>query len=107
MRAFLSLPLPSTPPQPLEGHRSRSLQTDKKLKVDFVDRPLPTPKFLRTQSHAFMSEDGLPQPIESYIVADAAAVIKHAKRQQYLQWLLAVLRSAHVTPPLTACSSSR
>ncbi|KAF8172856.1 hypothetical protein K438DRAFT_2055814 [Mycena galopus ATCC 62051] len=112
MRAFLSLPLPSTPPQPLEGHRSRSLQTDKKLKVDFVDRPLPTPKFLRTQSHTFMSEDGLPQPIESYIVADAAAVIKHAKRRRYLQWLLAVLRSAHelcdlhLVPEVEALSSA-
>ncbi|KAJ7218784.1 L-glutamine D-fructose 6-phosphate amidotransferase [Mycena haematopus] len=85
------------------------VKTDKKLKVDFVDvefagqendvkvdMPPPTPssllapptispKVLRTQSRAFMSEDGLPQPIEFYIASDAAAVVEHTKRVLYLE----------------------
>ncbi|KAJ7359678.1 hypothetical protein DFH08DRAFT_846715 [Mycena albidolilacea] len=85
------------------------VKTDKKLKVDFVDVefagqendakvdvPPPTPssllapptispKVLRTQSRAFMSEDGLPQPIEFYIASDAAAVVEHTKRVLYLE----------------------
>ncbi|KAJ7668038.1 L-glutamine D-fructose 6-phosphate amidotransferase [Mycena rosella] len=86
------------------------VKTDKKLKVDFVDvefagqdndvkvdslqpqspssmlaPPSISPKVLRTQSRAFMSEDGLPQPIEFYIASDAAAVVEHTKRVLYLE----------------------
>jgi len=84
------------------------VKTDKKLKVDFVDvefagqendgkvdvpptpssllaPPTTNPKVLRTQSRAFMSEDGLPQPIEFYIASDAAAVVEHTKRVLYLE----------------------
>ncbi|KAF9528618.1 L-glutamine D-fructose 6-phosphate amidotransferase [Crepidotus variabilis] len=84
------------------------VKTDKKLKVDFVDVefagqdnekqldnlsspsallavPSPSPKVLRTQSRAFMSEDGLPQPIEFFIASDAAAIIEHTKRVLYLE----------------------
>ncbi|KAJ7649587.1 hypothetical protein B0H17DRAFT_1215280 [Mycena rosella] len=86
------------------------VKTDKKLKVDFVDvdfarqdndakvdslqpqlpgsmlvPPTISPKFLRTQSHTFMSEDGLPQPIKFYIALDAAAVIEHTKCVLYLE----------------------
>ncbi|TFK26088.1 L-glutamine D-fructose 6-phosphate amidotransferase [Coprinopsis marcescibilis] len=84
------------------------VKTDKKLKVDFVDVefagqdntesrveqpatssllavPTQTPKVLRTQSRAFMSEDGLPQPIEFFIASDAAAIIEHTKRVLYLE----------------------
>ncbi|KAJ7432212.1 hypothetical protein B0H11DRAFT_2176961 [Mycena galericulata] len=86
------------------------VKTDKKLKVDFVDvefagqdndakvdslqpqspsgmlaPPSANPKVLRTQSRAFMSEDGLPQPIEFYIASDAAAVVEHTKRVLYLE----------------------
>ncbi|KAJ7918417.1 hypothetical protein B0H13DRAFT_291040 [Mycena leptocephala] len=86
------------------------VKTDKKLKVDFVDvefagqdndskvealqaqspssllaPPTISPKVLRTQSRAFMSEDGLPQPIEFYIASDAAAVVEHTKRVLYLE----------------------
>ncbi|KAJ7634534.1 hypothetical protein FB45DRAFT_909122 [Roridomyces roridus] len=87
------------------------VKTDKKLKVDFVDvefagqdndamigdAGLPTspssllappsanPKVLRTQSRAFMSEDGLPQPIEFYIASDASAIVEHTKRVLYLE----------------------
>ncbi|KAF8175541.1 nucleophile aminohydrolase [Pholiota molesta] len=73
------------------------VKTDKKLKVDFVDVEFAgqdsndnstlqpstpngllgvpaNPKVLRTQSRAFMSEDGLPQPIEFFIASDAAAI---------------------------------
>jgi len=82
------------------------VKTDKKLKVDFVDvefagqdaeakvvEGIPTspstlltpPKVLRTQSRQFMSEDGLPQPIEFFIASDAAAVVEHTKRVLYLE----------------------
>ncbi|KAJ2914440.1 hypothetical protein MD484_g5965, partial [Candolleomyces efflorescens] len=83
------------------------VKTDKKLKVDFVDVefagqdntesrveappsnllavPTATPKVLRTQSRAFMSEDGLPQPIEFFVASDAAAIIEHTKRVLYLE----------------------
>jgi len=47
--------------------------------------PTVNPKVLRTQSRAFMSEDGLPQPIEFFIASDAAAVVEHTKRVLYLE----------------------
>ncbi|KAH9956268.1 L-glutamine D-fructose 6-phosphate amidotransferase [Russula dissimulans] len=88
--------------------------TEKKLKVDFVDvefsgqesgpdqnivsTPLPpttsggllappivNSKIMRTQSRAFMSEDGLPQPIEFFVASDAAAIVEHTKRVLYLE----------------------
>ncbi|KAI0266500.1 hypothetical protein BC834DRAFT_874899 [Gloeopeniophorella convolvens] len=86
------------------------VKTDKKLKVDFVDvefagqddqkiveslspaspggllaPPIVNPKILRTQSRAFMSEDGLPQPIEFFVASDAAAIVEHTKRVLYLE----------------------
>ncbi|KAM6503360.1 hypothetical protein JOM56_000303 [Amanita muscaria] len=87
------------------------VKTDKKLKVDFVDvefsgqedrvdrldalqptsssallvPPPVNPKVMRTQSRAFMSEDGLPQPIEFFIASDAAAIVEHTKRVLYLE----------------------
>jgi len=85
------------------------VKTDKKLKVDFVDvefagqdndkkvdslptspssllaPPTANPKVVRTQSRAFMSEDGLPQPIEFFIASDAAAIVEHTKRVLYLE----------------------
>jgi len=90
------------------------VKTDRKLKVDFVDVELhndeqrveeqqvpsglltvPTgnaasqtpvgPKLRRSQSRAFMSEDGMPQPIEFFVASDASAVIEHTKRVLYLE----------------------
>jgi len=83
------------------------VKTDKKLKVDFVDVeiagqdsteplneqasnsllsvPTASHKVTRTQSRAFMSEDGLPQPIEFFIASDASAIIEHTKRVLYLE----------------------
>ncbi|KAG8905021.1 glutamine--fructose-6-phosphate transaminase (isomerizing) [Tulasnella sp. 403] len=89
------------------------VKTEKKLKVDFVDVELPqgeaeekldelapsppsssllavpgvttAQKIARTQSRAFMSEDGLPQPIEFFIASDASAIIEHTKRVLYLE----------------------
>ncbi|KAG9009288.1 glutamine--fructose-6-phosphate transaminase (isomerizing), partial [Tulasnella sp. 427] len=91
------------------------VKTEKKLKVDFVDVEIPAgeaedklddlapggppassllavpgaattaQKIARTQSRAFMSEDGLPQPIEFFIASDASAVIEHTKRVLYLE----------------------
>ncbi|PKI84794.1 glutamine--fructose-6-phosphate transaminase (isomerizing) [Malassezia vespertilionis] len=42
-------------------------------------------KLLRSQSRAFLSEDGVPQPIEYFIASDASAVIEHTKRVLYLE----------------------
>jgi len=43
------------------------------------------PKIRRSQSRAFMSEDGMPQPIEYFVASDASAVIEHTKRVLYLE----------------------
>ncbi|KZV85143.1 isomerising glucosamine-fructose-6-phosphate aminotransferase [Exidia glandulosa HHB12029] len=86
------------------------VKTQKKLKVDFVDvefagEPgeaniavpasdskslLAVPassgaKVFRTQSRAFFSEDGVPEPIEFYVASDASAVIEHTKRVLFLE----------------------
>ncbi|EPQ26823.1 uncharacterized protein PFL1_05458 [Pseudozyma flocculosa PF-1] len=42
-------------------------------------------KLLRSQSRAFLSEDGLPQPIEYFVASDASAIIEHTKRVLYLE----------------------
>ncbi|KAF9236951.1 hypothetical protein BU15DRAFT_76440 [Melanogaster broomeanus] len=86
--------------------------TDKKLKVDFVDvefagteadtkavesfvpptsptswlaPPSLGPKISHRRSRNFMSEDGVPQPIEFFITSDTAAIIEHTKRVLYLE----------------------
>ena len=90
------------------------VKTDKKLKVDFVDVEFPSaegggdqgtealandaeqamgssgslvsaPKIRRSQSRAFLSEDGTPQPIEYYLASDPSAIIEHTKRVLYLE----------------------
>ncbi|KAI9025114.1 isomerising glucosamine-fructose-6-phosphate aminotransferase [Phycomyces nitens] len=83
------------------------VKTAKKLKVDFVDvefgtsevpEALPVqetnhflaadgghPQLRRSQSRAFLSEDGLPQPIEYFLASDAAAIVEHTKRVLYLE----------------------
>ncbi|RKP06251.1 isomerising glucosamine-fructose-6-phosphate aminotransferase [Thamnocephalis sphaerospora] len=77
------------------------VKTSNKLKVDFVDveftNPdseihdglLPAdaqlPKFARTQSRAFLSETGMPQPIEFFIASDPSAIVEHTKRVLYLE----------------------
>ncbi|KDQ07327.1 hypothetical protein BOTBODRAFT_38856 [Botryobasidium botryosum FD-172 SS1] len=89
------------------------VKTDKKLKVDFVDvefgsaqdaekqldtlappaaeggllapPSLGSQTLARSQSRAFMSEDGMPQPIEFFIASDASAIIEHTKRVLYLE----------------------
>jgi glucosamine--fructose-6-phosphate aminotransferase (isomerizing) len=43
------------------------------------------PKVVRTQSRAFMSEDGLPQPIEFLVASDASAIVEHTKQVLYLE----------------------
>jgi glucosamine--fructose-6-phosphate aminotransferase (isomerizing) len=47
--------------------------------------PNASSKLIRSQSRAFLSEDGLPQPIEYFIASDASAVIEHTKRVLYLE----------------------
>ncbi|VDC01735.1 unnamed protein product [Peniophora sp. CBMAI 1063] len=83
------------------------VKTEKKLKVDFVDvefagqddKKLQPPqstsnllappssgsKIMRSQSRAFMSDDGIPQPIEFFVASDAAAIVEHTKRVLYLE----------------------
>ncbi|KAI5117163.1 hypothetical protein M0805_001021 [Coniferiporia weirii] len=85
------------------------VKTERKLKVDFVDvefagdpteakpdllAPAPPASLLapptsshifRSQSRAFMSEDGLPQPIEFFVASDASAIVEHTKRVLYLE----------------------
>lgn len=43
------------------------------------------PKISRTQSRAFLSEDGLPQPIEYFLASDPSAIVEHTKRVLYLE----------------------
>ncbi len=75
------------------------VKSEKKLKVDFVDVEFGsdagmseeeksltgTPKLRRTSSRAFLSEDGLPQPIEFFVASDPSAIIEHTKRVLYLE----------------------
>ncbi|KAK9761967.1 glutamine--fructose-6-phosphate transaminase (isomerizing) [Basidiobolus ranarum] len=82
------------------------VKTAKKLKVDFVDVEIENtttellsestnstgllspsnPNLLRrTESRAFLSEDGLPQPIEYFLASDPSAVVEHTKRVLYLE----------------------
>lgn len=42
-------------------------------------------KIARSQSRAFMSDDGMPQPIEFFVASDAAAIVEHTKRVLYLE----------------------
>ncbi|WFD30428.1 glutamine--fructose-6-phosphate transaminase (isomerizing) [Malassezia sp. CBS 17886] len=50
-----------------------------------VAAPNSIDKLMRTQSRAFLSEDGLPQPIEYFVASDASAIIEHTKRVLYLE----------------------
>ncbi|EKC98542.1 glutamine-fructose-6-phosphate transaminase (isomerizing) [Trichosporon asahii var. asahii CBS 8904] len=84
------------------------VKSERKLKVDFVDVELPqddmipeaaqadgllgvpnavtgSSKIRRQQSRAFLSEDGIPQPIEFFVASDPAAIIEHTKRVLYLE----------------------
>lgn len=85
------------------------VKTEKKLKVDFVDVEFsgpaeaeipstqstsnkllvpasgPAGKLVRSQSRAFLSDDGMPQPIEFFIASDASAIVEHTKRVLYLE----------------------
>jgi glutamine---fructose-6-phosphate transaminase (isomerizing) len=75
------------------------VKSEKKLKVDFVDVEFGTdiindeekasvngtPKLRRTTSRAFLTESGLPQPIEFFIASDPSAIIEHTKRVLYLE----------------------
>ncbi|KAJ3117341.1 glutamine--fructose-6-phosphate transaminase (isomerizing) [Phlyctochytrium bullatum] len=82
------------------------VKTAKKLKVDFVDVEFGTeqidklaeeeanilspmdpahPKIRRSQSRAFLSEDGQPQQIEYFLASDPSAIVEHTKRVLYLE----------------------
>ena len=43
------------------------------------------PKIQRSQSRAFLSEDGMPQPIEYFLASDPSAIIEHTKHVLYLE----------------------
>ncbi|CCE72854.1 Piso0_000453 [Millerozyma farinosa CBS 7064] len=87
------------------------VRTDRKLKVDFVDVEFrdsakdgvishntqtqeemgllpvtPSESNLRTsQSRAFLSDDGLPMPVEFFLSSDPASVIQHTKKVLFLE----------------------
>ncbi|CDS12111.1 hypothetical protein LRAMOSA04306 [Lichtheimia ramosa] len=84
------------------------IKSDRKLKMDFVDvqfgnaatvdtSNLSSGSFLvpdmdssnttlqRTQSRSFVTEDGIPQPIEFFLSSDASAIVEHTKRVIYLE----------------------
>lgn len=90
------------------------VKSERKLKVDFVDvefpdsedaqpdvplnnekhndppknlMPIATPEsnLRRSQSRAFLSEDGAPNPVEFFVSSDVASVIKHTKKVLYLE----------------------
>jgi glucosamine--fructose-6-phosphate aminotransferase (isomerizing) len=50
-----------------------------------VPTPAMTTKLQRSQSRAFLSDDGMPQPIEFFIASDASAIVEHTKRVLYLE----------------------
>jgi glucosamine--fructose-6-phosphate aminotransferase (isomerizing) len=43
------------------------------------------PTIRRSQSRAFLSEDGLPQPIEYFLASDPSAIVEHTKKVLYLE----------------------
>lgn len=43
------------------------------------------PQIRRTQSRAFETEDGRPQPIEYFLASDPSAIVEHTKRVLYLE----------------------
>ncbi|KAH3669123.1 hypothetical protein WICMUC_005087 [Wickerhamomyces mucosus] len=84
------------------------VKTERKLKVDFVDVEFPDVEsshdisakkedlgllpvaqgessLRHSQSRAFLSEDGLPQPAEFFLSSDPAAVIQHTKKVLFLE----------------------
>ncbi|CAR22524.1 glutamine--fructose-6-phosphate transaminase (isomerizing) GFA1 [Lachancea thermotolerans CBS 6340] len=88
------------------------VKSERKLKVDFVDVEFPDTdeaqpeiplnstrgearNFLpiasnesalrRSQSRAFLSEDGAPNPVEFFVSSDAASVVKHTKKVLFLE----------------------
>jgi glucosamine--fructose-6-phosphate aminotransferase (isomerizing) len=50
------------------------------LKTDLLK-----PSVHRTQSRAFLSENGLPQPIEFFLASDPSAIVEHTKKVLYLE----------------------
>jgi glucosamine--fructose-6-phosphate aminotransferase (isomerizing) len=87
------------------------VKTEKKLKVDFVDVEFPDVQdelsstqmekdgsqfgllpvaqgdsgLRHSQSRAFLSEDGMPQPAEFFLSSDPASVIQHTKKVLFLE----------------------
>ena len=55
------------------------------LSAGLLAPPIVNPKIMRPQSRTFISEDGLPQPIEFFVASDAAAIVELTKRVLYLE----------------------
>lgn len=101
-------------PNELIGTRKGSplligVKSDQKLKVDFVDVEFPdvvpeqqsflAPKssssllapltphdnLRQSQSRAFLSEDGVPKPVEFFFSSDPASVVQHTKKVLFLE----------------------
>lgn len=69
----------------VQRDRLKSFLVQANSPTALLSPPTANPKVLRTQSRAFMSEDGLPQPIEFFVASDAAAIVEHTKRVLYLE----------------------
>lgn len=77
------------------GNSSGINEAEKQLEAEtetggFLAPPTATngasaPKLHRSQSRAFLSEDGMPQPIEFFLASDPSAVVEHTKRVLYLE----------------------
>ncbi|AOA62062.1 Glutamine--fructose-6-phosphate aminotransferase [Komagataella phaffii CBS 7435] len=86
------------------------VKTERKMKVDFVDvefnddpesqfaspnslrfpsdktaKPSNSSKFHKSQSRAFLSEDGIPMPMEFFLSSDPSSVIEHTKKVLFLE----------------------
>lgn len=59
--------------------------TEEKVEGSLLSPTDGHPKLRRSQSRAFLSEDGLPQPIEYFLASDPSAIVEHTKRVLYLE----------------------
>lgn len=73
--------------QPLPAEQASQNVALKKTAMGNLLSPVAMDKSLlrRTQSRAFMTDDGVPMPIEFFLSSDPAALIQHTKKVLYLE----------------------
>jgi glucosamine--fructose-6-phosphate aminotransferase (isomerizing) len=72
-----SAPWPASPPVTTDGSAPSHLSVPPTVNNKANVR--------RTQSRAFLSDDGAPQPIEYFVASDASAIVEHTKKVLYLE----------------------